>query len=194
MGEDTSRNVDPRTGSQNYGDWVNRASNVSLINKTSRTLFPVQEMLPFQRQLVDGSFTRATLAINQAALFDITVPEKEAWSMKWITVEHTDPGGAQDASIFVVRAAGPIFVLMHRQVGANLENNLYPGKQILPASASSSEFDYDGPMELFEGDTLSVRIGPMTGASVADCALRYEHIPAFRQHDLGLPDATTTVV
>ena len=194
MGESIVRSLDPKTGTKQLAAWLDTASNKSNIGFLDRTLRPVQELRPFQRRWNDFSFDQLVTALGQTALFNFEVPEGEAWKLTWVSVLHTDPGGALRWQIVVVRAAGPTFVLTSRQVGASQQNLLYPGRQVLASAASSAEFEYGyGPLELLAGDTLSVRNQEtFTAAGTADCDLRYENIPPPQQHNR--PTGGTSVV
>jgi len=184
-----------RPGQVPMEDWLNWSVQPTVIDSFNSTMSPIIDSGRFQRVIREGRFATAVTASGSTVLFNTTVPELEAWDVNWINVVFTDPGGAKDWSIFVTRAAGEIYCLARKPVGSSAENMLYPGRVLLPGSASSSQFDYAGPLELWEGDTLSIRMeSAATGVGTANCTLRYEEIPHRRRHRQNLANAETVVV
>jgi len=89
MGESIVKNVDPRLGAIEWARWTNRAGNQSLVKGQLSTLLPVQELRDFQRQIREQQVNAGPSA-GQQAIFNVTVPELEAWRMIDVTYEHDD--------------------------------------------------------------------------------------------------------
>jgi len=182
----------PDVGVESLERYLRWAVQTPSIVTSNQNLRFVMEMARFQRIINDLRFTQAAPGIGESVLFNITVPEDEAWSVTWVNVEHSDTGN-KIGSIFVTRAAGPVYQIVRRTVGTQQENNLYPGRG-LNTGLSNGEFDQGAaPLEVFGGDTLSVRFDAFAAISVADCFIRYEEMPKARQQNLPANGQTVVV-
>ena len=172
-----AENNDPRLGSTKWADWTNQASNLALIAAQLRLLVPIQEMMPFQRQVFQ-EFIQVTPAIGQTTIFTWTVPQDEAWKLLHVSVAHSDPTNltwtldiqsARDVNVLMPVArvvVEPLFIVP-----------LYPSA---PGTGGLSTFGAQTgpPREAFPGDEVQVRNRtPMTAAVPVSVRLRWELVP-----------------
>jgi len=178
MGESIVKNVDPRLGSLRWADWTNRGGNQALIRGQLTTLLPVQEMLPFQRQVREQD-TGATPAVTEQSIFTVTLPIDEAWRMIDATYEHDDSvTHIIHWTYFPRSGAGDAHTVARKSVNMNLATPLL---RSFSEENSASRFAPRGwgPVEFFPGDI--VQILDLTSAVDADVQarlrLRWELIP-----------------
>jgi len=179
MGESVVPNFDPRLGSTKWADWTNQASNRPLIVAQFRELIPVQEMLPFQRQIFQEN-AEGLPSQNQTTVFNWVVPQDEAWRILSVAILHTDTAALTFA--FTIISARDVNILMpvsRETLNANIAASLYPA-----ANSSNTANDFRQqprpPREAFPGDTVQVRM--LTGITAPGGAqvnvfMRAELIP-----------------
>jgi len=181
MGESAVQNFDPRLGSLVWAEWTGRASNNPLITEQLVTLIPVQEMLPFQRQVRTRQMDSTVIQGNNV-LFEATIPQLEAWRLLWMSYRHVD-------NIFhilrfavtpTLSNATVLNIITRRQVVNDIDTPLYPSMPVV--ATDDAEFDQrGGPQpDFFPGDKLSVLDEtPMSKVPPTDVKLmfRYERIP-----------------
>jgi len=191
MGEFAAQNSDPRLGSVNWANWTQQASQLALIAAQARLLFPVQEMLPFQRRIRQFDLANSP-AVGQSALFQATVPDDEAWRMIDLTVEHDDSTTHIFRWTYIPRFDGASLRMITRKaVNSNTETPLY---RSFSDENSASRFAPRGPnvVEFYPGDRIDVF--DLTGATDADVVteirMRYELIPL--PIEIALDDIWTT--
>jgi len=178
MGESIVKNVDPRLGSLRWAAWTNRGGNQALIQNQLTVLLPVQELLPFQRQIREQQLG-ATPAVTEKSIFTVTVPIDEAWRMIDVTYEHDDSTThILEWSYFPRDGAGDQHMIARKSVNMNLATPLY---RSFSEENSASRFAPRGPttVEFFARD--QIQIFDLTGATDADVQarlrLRWELIP-----------------
>jgi len=181
MGESIVENVDPRLGSLGWADWTNRAGNDPLVRGQLTTLLPVQELLPFQRQIVTRSLPIAVPQGEQVQ-FDATVPNEEAWRLQWMAYFHDD-----DLSHILVFRMLPgigkpseFHQITRMQVREDVTTPLYPSLTTAPL-ANNIWHQHGGPHpEFFGGDKITVidetAVNDAAGVT-AVLVFRYELIP-----------------
>jgi len=185
MGESVVENVDPRLGSLVWATWTNRGGNQVLIKGQLRTLLPVQELLPFQRQIREQQLG-ASPAVGEKSIFTVTVPQDEAWRIIDITYEHDDSTThILEWSYFPRDGAGDQHMIARKSVNMNLATPIY---RSFSEENSSSRFAPRGPtpVEFFPRD--QIQIFDLTGATDADVEarlrVRWELIPVPLSHTL----------
>jgi len=194
MGEFAAQNSDPRLGSVNWANWTDQASQLALIAAQARMLFPVQEMLPFQRQIRQQDLANSP-AVGQSVVFQAEVPDDEAWRMIDLTVEHDDSTTHIFRWTYIPRFSGAgIRMIARKSVNMNTETPLY---RSFSDETSASRFAPRGPnaVEFYSGDRIE--IFDLTGATDADVItrmrIRYELIPLPLDVSLVNEFTTTTV-
>ncbi len=179
MGESVVPNFDPRLGSTRWASWTDQASNRPLIIAQLRQLVPVQEMLPFQRQIFHQN-REVVSAQGQTERVTAVVPDDEAWRLRSITVLHTDTA-PKTFRLLVISGLNVNITAEYtsRDVTQNVATSLYPGNQ--PANSTLRFSPATGPpIEAFPRDTVQVRSNTPTaaaGGAQTNIILEWELIP-----------------
>lgn len=177
MGEFAAPNSDPRLGSVNWAKWTDQASQLALIAAQARILFPVQEMMPFQRQVVTQELASAP-DNGQKATFEIVVPNGEAWRILWIGIRHSNAVSLQmQIEIDYATEHNVNYSPLREVADPNTNVPLYPAAQ---ATEQSNRFHQvtSPEIELFPRDRLNIlQLTAATGTIAVTAILRYEQIP-----------------
>jgi len=179
MGEFAAPNDDPRLGSTKWADWTNQASNLALIASQARLLFPVQEMMPFQRQIFHQN-AEIVSAQGQTERVTAVVPDGQAWRLRSITVLHTDTA-PKTFRLIVVSGLNVNITANYvgRDVTQNVITSLYPAG-VSVNSALRFAPSTGPPIEAFPRDTVQVRSNTATaaaGGAQTNVILEWELIP-----------------
>jgi len=178
MGESVVKNVDPRLGSLGWATWTNRGGNQALIQGQLRTLLPVQELLPFQRQIREQQ-VGATPAATEQAIFTVTVPESEAWRMIDVTYSHDDSVDHTVKWFYTPnRGATGNHVIALTPVPVNVETPLLRSFSAVISAATVSPRG-PGPVEFFAFDTITFLdlTAAIDANVISTLRLRWELIP-----------------
>lgn len=194
MGEFAVQNSDPRLGSLRWADWTNRASNLALVRAQGTVLIPVQELLPFQRQIVEEDVALA-LVLGQVALFTARVPIDEAWRILNVTLEHDDSVTHDVRFGYFPRAgAGNFRAISNLPVAVGQETPIYNSSAAL---AAATQFGVRGPVpvEFFPDDDINIL--DQTVAANANVLwglrIRYEQIPLPLEQAIGSRFISTAI-
>ncbi len=181
MGESTVKNVDPRLGSLNWATWTNKGGNQALIQRQLTTLLPVQELLPFQRQVFTRRISNLVSQGDQVT-FDAVVPDGQAWRLLWMAYAHDD----DVPHIITVRVLPRLpqlvtfWPLFRIQVREDIDTPLYPSKATTGTSNNFWTQVGGKPPEFFAGDRISVldqTAVNQAGDVLEELFFRYEQIP-----------------
>lgn len=179
MGESVVPNFDPRLGSTRWASWTDQASNRPLIIAQLRQLVPVQEMLPFQRQIFHQNEEIVT-AQGQTERAEAVVPDDEAWRLRSVTVIHTDTA-PKTFRLIVVSGLNVNITANYvgRDVTQNVITSLYPAG-VSVNSALRFAPSTGPPIEAFPRDTVQVRSNTGTaaaGGAQTNIIIEWELIP-----------------
>ena len=173
--------LNTRTGGATFGDWVSQASQAPVIDSQSTTLFPVQDMLPFQRQILTREI-EPSVSQNENVLFEATVPDNEAWRLIYLSYFHDDQSSHNVRFAVVPRL--PIqngrMPIVRQQVREDIDTAFFPS---MPTGGTANNFfNQRGgePPEFFAGDAISLLDETARADAVAGIArilFRYERIP-----------------
>jgi len=169
-----------RTGGNNFANWVAQSAQVPAIDSQLTTLIPVQEMLPFQRQILTREMGLSVPA-GDLPLWEAIVPEDQAWRLHFAAIFHNDTPPHVFSFRFIPRAgAGNTFYQIARQqIRDNTDSPLYPSMAV--NSTANNFFNQRGGErpEFFPGDAISLIgetlavVNPVTMRFI----FRYELIP-----------------
>jgi len=179
MGESVVRNFDPRIGNTRWAEWTNHASKAALIQAQSTVLFPVQEMLPFQRQIFHQAETVVT-AQGQTERVEAVVPDDEAWRLISVNIAHTDT--APKAFRLVIVSGLDVNVNQDytlKDVTQNINTSLYPAGSSVNSALRFAPTT-GPPIEAFPRDIVQVRSNTGTaapGGAQTTFILTWELIP-----------------
>ncbi len=171
-----------RTGGATLADWVTQANQAPVIDSQWTTLFPVQDMLPFQRQLLTREIEPG-VSQGENVLFEATVPDDEAWRLHFVSYFHDDNTNHTVRLAIVPRLQSPNgrYPYVRQQIREDIDTPLYPS-MATSGTTQNNFFNQRGgeQPELFGGDAISLldetaRVDAVAG--VARILFRYERIP-----------------
>lgn len=171
-----------RTGGATLGDWVSQASQTPVIDSQWTTLFPVQEMLPFQRQILTREIEPG-VSQGENVLFEATVPDDEAWRLHFVSYFHDDNTNhtVRLAVVPRLQTVNGRYPYVRQQIREDIDTPLYPS-MATSGTTQNNFFNQRGGKqpELFAGDAISLLDETARADAVAGVArilFRYERIP-----------------
>ena len=175
MGEPTLKNADPRVGNVSWAEWTSQQTNESLIQAQLRLLVPVQDMLPFQRQIVEEP-AQALPSVGQQSVFTWIVPLIESWRIMSMSVLHTDTAPVEFSfNIISNRNPNMVMPVSRQLVSANVQTSLYPSA---PSTVGPTTMRAQAgpPAEAFPRDIVQVRsIGGIAAPSTGGNSFRFQY-------------------
>ena len=175
-----------RGGSVPLSKWLNLPTGSSPLQEIVPQLVPVIEMAPFQRRFQYG-LKQQSVGIGQQAVFQLIVPDDQAWRLSLLWVEHDNLG------------LGGVVFRFRRQLTNNLQTVFFAlwegevndtpggeGEVIYPsavqrarvASNNFADLRGDGGVDFWPGDTLTLTMGTQAiAAGQVQLAIVIEEIP-----------------
>lgn len=174
-------NVD--TGAVSLQRWLRTPSGFQPIKEVADTIFPTQEMLPFQDRWF---YFNGAVAIPQNDFFQFTAlcPADESWLISHIIVMHTSDANLE-YGIFIeprfLDVANGLTRVAFMEVENGSEQCLYPSETELSTVTRNDTYTYNGNrFRILPGERLVLRssLVPEVGGSTGSITIRYKQVPA----------------
>jgi len=169
----------PAGGGISYLTWLDLPTNFQPVRDITDTIFPVQEMLPFQRRW-RYFVSSPTIAATKALVWRVTCPISESWRMDQVVVSHDHSTLLETRiSLFAADGLDAIGQIFRRKIDEDHETLLYPVRANEATTTGSDQFENTAsqliilPRETFEINVESHSVGEVT----FKIRIRYELIP-----------------
>lgn len=187
----------PDLGQPQLKDWNNEPRNIPYLPRIDPNLSITQDIQRFSRRL-RGIQRNDIIAAGQRIVWDVTVPEREAWRVRYISVQNGDSTNVTFAGSVLIAGLRASFLrvqLFSIRVSPGILSLLYPTRRsrILTANDGSNEFD--GLLEFFQGDRIRIETVEVATAVAPEFVLSfgYELIPNRRSSTQGIAFSGTAV-
>lgn len=172
----------PAGGGISYLNWLDLPTNVQPVELVADTIFPVQEMRPFQEKWFYFGVTLGAIGTNDAFEFSVTCPIDESWRIDNIIVSHNMLSNLE----FFVRilspgdlAQGNLSRVIHQSVDNGPEICIFPARTLQGNITANDRFGYLAEMIILPSErfTITSSANADAGAITVLCRVRYQLRP-----------------